>query len=79
MVRQRLEIGMDKKRVDVNRRRVLQASIGISATTALVQLGSTSDANAYSPGDDETRARYRESEHVKEFYRTNGYETKSRT
>ena len=33
------------------------------------------DALAYDPGGDETRARYRETDHVKAFYRTNGYET----
>ena len=33
------------------------------------------EANAYDPGADETKARYRESDHVKAFYRTNGYET----
>jgi len=31
--------------------------------------------NAYDPGRDESRARYRETDHVKAFYRTNGYET----
>jgi hypothetical protein len=37
-------------------------------------MGAT-EAQAYDPGNDETRARYRESDHVKAFYRTNGYET----
>ncbi|PIK72131.1 formate dehydrogenase, partial [Methylobacterium frigidaeris] len=27
------------------------------------------------PGSAETRSRYRETDHVKAFYRTNGYET----
>ncbi|MFL5126101.1 MAG: formate dehydrogenase, partial [Microvirga sp.] len=33
------------------------------------------DAEAYNPGNDETKARYRETDHVKAYYRTNGYET----
>ena len=33
------------------------------------------EAQAYDPGKDETKGRYRESDHVKAFYRTNGYET----
>lgn len=69
---------MEKKRVDLNRRSVLQASVGVSAATALVQLASSGEAEAYAPGGDEMRARYRETEHVKAFYRTNGYETKSK-
>ena len=37
--------------------------------------GASTVAQAYDPGGDETKARYRESDHVKAFYRTNGYET----
>ena len=33
------------------------------------------DAQTYNPGSDETKARYRETDHVKAYYRTNGYET----
>ena len=32
-------------------------------------------AEAYDPGEDERRARYRESDDVRAFYRTNRYET----
>ena len=32
-------------------------------------------AHAYDPGRDETRARYRDSDHVRAFYRVDGYET----
>jgi hypothetical protein len=32
-------------------------------------------AEAYDPGADEERARYRETDDVKAFYRTNGYES----
>jgi hypothetical protein len=33
-----------------------------------------SEAQAYDPGREETRARYRETEDVRAFYRTNRYE-----
>ena len=33
------------------------------------------EAEAYDPGKEETKARYRETDDVKAFYRTNGYET----
>ncbi|TIX84531.1 MAG: formate dehydrogenase, partial [Mesorhizobium sp.] len=44
------------------------------AAVAAVTL-SPGEAQAYDPGEEETRARYRETEHVKAFYRVNGYET----
>jgi hypothetical protein len=44
------------------------------AGAALVAVGAE-PAQAYDPGPKETAARYRESDHVKAFYRTNGYET----
>jgi hypothetical protein len=34
-----------------------------------------SRVSSYDPGNAETRSRYRETDHVKAFYRTNGYET----
>lgn len=45
-----------------------------AAAVASVPLTPT-EAQAYDPGNDETRSRYRETDHVKAFYRTNGYET----
>jgi hypothetical protein len=69
---------MEKKSVELNRRRILQASVGASAAAALASTAPDS-AQAYAPGGDETKARYRETEHVKAFYRTNGYETKNKT
>ena len=33
------------------------------------------EAQAYNPGEEETRARYQETDHVKAFYRVNGYQT----
>jgi hypothetical protein len=46
------------------------APAAIAATAVL-----PTEAGAYDPGKEESKARYRESEHVKAFYRTNGYET----
>ena len=57
-----------------DRRNFLRGLAGVStagiATTAITPI----PAEAYDPGRDETKARYRETEHVKAFYRTNGYE-----
>ena len=64
-----------KKAMD---RRNFLRSLGGASSVAVAAVASpltASDANAYDPGPDETKARYRESEHVKAFYRTNGYET----
>ena len=46
-----------------------------AAAAAVVSPLAATEAQAYDPGNAETKARYRESDHVKAFYRTNGYET----
>lgn len=47
-----------------------------AAATAVASVPLTpTEAQAYDPGNAETRSRYRETDHVKAFYRTNGYET----
>jgi hypothetical protein len=58
-------------------RRDLLRTMGGASTTAVAVVApiTATDAQAYSPGNDEAKARYRESDHVKAFYRTNGYET----
>ena len=64
-----------KKAMD---RRGFLRSIGSASTVAVAAVASpiaATEANAYDPGSDETKGRYRETEHVKAFYRTNGYET----
>ena len=64
-----------KKAMD---RRNFLRNLGGASTVAAAAVASplaATDAEAYDPGADETKARYRESEHVKAFYRTNGYET----
>jgi hypothetical protein len=64
------------KKTAIGRRDFLRAVGGAStaAVAAASPIAST-EAQAYDPGRDETKARYRESDHVKAFYRTNGYET----
>ena len=65
----------DKKAID---RRNFFRTIGGASTAAVAAVASpiaATDAQAYDPGREEARARYRESDHVKAFYRTNGYET----
>ena len=47
----------------------------VAAAAAVASPMGATEARAYDPGNDETRSRYRESDHVKAFYRTNGYET----
>ncbi len=64
-----------KKAID---RRNFFRTIGGASTAAVAAVASpiaATDAQAYDPGREEARARYRESDHVKAFYRTNGYET----
>jgi hypothetical protein len=60
----------------VDRRTLLRGlSLGLASSGAAAgSIIPAQVAHAYDPGP-ERRARYRESEHVKAFYRTNGYET----
>lgn len=66
---------MRQKRTAMDRRRFLSA-IGSGSTLAAAAYAiAPTEAQAYDPGKDETKPRYRETDHVKAFYRTNGYET----
>jgi hypothetical protein len=59
-------------------RRNFLRKIGGASTIAAAAVASplaATGANAYDPGPDENKARYRETDHVKAFYKTNGYET----
>lgn len=59
-------------------RRAFFRSVGGASAVAAAAVASplaATDAQAYDPGNEETKARYRESEHVKAFYKSNGYET----
>ena len=67
----------DDDREAMGRREFLRTVGGASTVTvaaATVALAPAA-ALAYDPGEEETRGRYRETDHVKAFYRTNGYET----
>ncbi|HEV2605464.1 MAG TPA: formate dehydrogenase [Microvirga sp.] len=67
----------DKTNKAMDRRNFLRG-VGGASTIAVAAVASpltATDAEAYNPGPDETKARYRETEHVKAFYKTNGYET----
>ena len=59
-------------------RRNFLRTVGGASTAAVAAVAApiaATEAQAYDPGKDETKGRYRESDHVKAFYRTNGYET----
>jgi hypothetical protein len=59
-------------------RRGFFRAVGGASTVAAAAVASpfaASEAQAYNPGAEETKARYRDTDHVKAFYRTNGYET----
>lgn len=67
----------EKPKNALDRRNFLRAVGGVStaAAAAVVSPIAATEAQAYDPGSEETKARYRESDDVKAFYRTNGYET----
>ena len=48
---------------------------GVTTVAVAASPLASTEAQAYDPGNDEAKARYRETDHVKAFYRTNGYET----
>lgn len=65
----------ESKRVD---RRNFLRTIGGGSAVAAAAVASplmNTEAEAYNPGNEQTKARYRETEHVKKFYASNGYET----
>ena len=57
-----------------SRRRVLGALGLVSMAAAAGTAALPRAARAYEPGPKETQQRYRVTEHVQAFYRTNGYE-----
>jgi hypothetical protein len=62
----------------MDRRNFLRAVGGVStvAVAAAASPMAATEAQAYDPGGDETRARYKpDAADVQAFYRTNGYET----
>lgn len=67
----------EKQTNGINRRNFLGGFGGVStiAVAAAAAPITATEAEAYNPGEEETRSRYRETDHVKAFYRVNGYET----
>jgi hypothetical protein len=64
-----------KTKAASSRRDVIKALPALVVGAGTGAIVSPQDALAYDPGPSETGTRYRETEHVKAFYRTNGYET----
>lgn len=68
----------DQEKPAMNRRSFLRAVGGASTAAAAVAAAAIvpGEAEAYDPGEEETRQRYQpEAADVQAFYRTNGYET----
>jgi hypothetical protein len=69
----------EKSRGGMDRRsfiRTLGSGSAVAAASAAVPVVAATEAQAYDPGAEQRKARYRsDSDDVKAFYRTNGYET----
>ena len=66
----------EARKTAMNRRNFLRAVGGAPAAAVAVAATLTpEEAAAYNPGEEEMRARYQETDHVKAFYRVNGYQT----
>jgi hypothetical protein len=69
----------DKSRSGIDRRsfiRTIGSGSAAAAAAATAPIVAATEAQAYDPGAEERRARYRpDSGDVTAFYRTNGYET----
>lgn len=58
----------------VDRRGFLKTlGLGSAAAATAIVPGAVEEAHALNPGADQTKARYRESDHVKKYYATNRY------
>jgi hypothetical protein len=56
--------------------RSMGSGSALAAAAAAGPIAAATDAQAYDPGAEQRKARYRaDSDDVKAFYRTNGYET----
>jgi hypothetical protein len=69
----------EKRRSGIDRRsfiRTMGSGSVVAAAAAAAPIVAATDAQAYDPGAEQRKARYRaDSNDVKAFYRTNGYET----
>lgn len=66
----------DQRAPDFTRRNFLRAFGGASTTAVAAVVLTPGEAHAYDPGAEETGPRYRETDHIKAFYRVNGYPAK---
>lgn len=57
----------------IGRRGFLGVVGGVSTVAVAAAALRPSEAEAYDPGEEEMRARYQETDHVKAFYRVNSY------
>ncbi|WAJ30779.1 formate dehydrogenase [Antarcticirhabdus aurantiaca] len=66
------------KRQGLDRRSFLRSAggvAGVAAAAVAISPSMTVEAEAYDPGEDETRSKYQpDAPDVQAFYRTNGYE-----
>jgi hypothetical protein len=67
-----MKIPVAEKRLD-RRHFLVMGGVSSAAIVAAVSPALSTKAQAMNPGSEETKARYRESEHVKAFYRVNRY------
>jgi nitrous oxide reductase len=68
----------EKQKSAMDRRNFLRAAVATPAVAAVAVASpmAATEAEAYEPGREETKARYKaDSPGVQAFYRTNGYET----
>jgi hypothetical protein len=66
----------EKSPKGIDRRNFIRTVGSGSAIAAAAPIVAATEAHAYDPGAEERKARYRaDSDDVKAFYRTNGYET----
>lgn len=63
----------DKRETALGRRNFLKVFGGASTTAVAAVALCPTDARAYDPGEEEMRDRYRETDHIKAFYRVNRY------
>ncbi|HRK24446.1 MAG TPA: formate dehydrogenase [Beijerinckiaceae bacterium] len=66
---------MTTKRADetLNRRGFLRAGLGTASVAATTVIGAAQPAQAAENDAERKKARYKETDHVKTFYRTNRY------
>jgi nitrous oxide reductase len=62
-----------RKAAGIDRRGFFGATAGAAVAGVAMAMGGARPAQATETGDERTRARYRETDHVRTYYRTNRY------